>query len=174
MKWIRALTTILLWLRLLPVLALALVWFVELRPTALGGKATYILVAGESMLPTLHPGDLVVLKERESYELGEIAAFVAEGGVVIHRIVGRDGHGYVMKGDNKELTDPWLPTDREMVGSMLLRVPRVGYVLGLVRQPPVFALLCGLLALLFLKDWLWADRGKRGEASAPGDVTRRA
>ncbi len=37
-------------------------WAIFLRPTALGGSASYIFVNGVSMEPTLVTGDLVVLQ----------------------------------------------------------------------------------------------------------------
>ena len=74
--------------------ALVVTWFFLLRPAFLGGPASYVMVSGVSMEPTLYSGDLAVVRKQGSYGTGDIVAFiVAEGepgekAIVIHRIVG--------------------------------------------------------------------------------------
>jgi hypothetical protein len=41
--------------------ALFLAWFLLLRPVTLGGPVGYVIVAGVSMEPAFHTGDLAVL-----------------------------------------------------------------------------------------------------------------
>ena len=45
---------------LLVALGVAAFWFVVLRPQAIGGPASYVLVSGHSMLPTLRDGDVLL------------------------------------------------------------------------------------------------------------------
>ncbi len=136
---------------------LVIVWFLVLRPTALGGPASYIFVSGSSMLPTLETGDLVLLQHADDYAEGDIIAFqVPEGSpgagsLVIHRIVGGNGEdGFVMQGDNKPAPDDWRPTQDLVEGRLWLHVSGAGRVVAWLRQPGVFAPLVAGLVVFFI------------------------
>jgi signal peptidase len=126
-----------------------IVWFVWLRPGFLGGPASYIVVEGTSMLPTLRTGDLAVLRRQETYQNGDIVAFRVEGGVVIHRIIGGTPEGYSVKGDNANGPDMWQPTAAQIAGRMWLHIPGAGSFLLNLRQPTGFAILVGGVTALF-------------------------
>lgn len=131
--------------------ALLLVWFVMLRPFSLGGPAVYIIVAGSSMEPALHSGDLTVMQRHNIYAQGDIVAFMVRDSIVTHRIVGGTAtEGYIVQGDNKEAPDQWRPTADQILGRMWLHVPHVGRYLLILRQPWVFAIVVGALACLLL------------------------
>lgn len=128
-------------------------WFVYLRPPVLGGTTAYVFVRGDSMEPTYHTGDLVLVRREPSYEVGDIAAFAVAGAngrqaVVIHRItsVERDGT-HILQGDNRDAPDPWHPTEDEIVGTPLLLLPGAGRWLAELAARPLFlALLCAMIA----------------------------
>ena len=136
-------------------------WFVYLRPPVLGGTTAYVFVRGDSMEPTYHTGDLVLVRKEPSYEVGDIAAFAVAGAngrqaVVIHRItsVERDGT-HVLQGDNRDQPDPWHPTEHEIVGTPLLLLPGAGrWLAELAARPFFLALLCATIAgvLVFTGD----------------------
>jgi signal peptidase I len=159
--------------------ALFLAWFFLLRPGFLGGPASYIIVAGASMEPTLHTGDLALAREGETYHEGDIVAFTVpqgqpgEGYIVIHRIVGgTPEEGYIVQGDNKESPDIWRPTADDIVGRMWFRVPRGGlYVLSL-RQPIVLGAVAGLLGMLFVLSGGEGSPRKRNGNSPPPSTPR--
>jgi signal peptidase len=132
-------------------------WFVALRPTALGGPASYIFVSGTSMEPTLATGDLVVLQRGDRYAIGDIIAFEVPdgqpgaGALVIHRIVGGSAdEGFVMRGDNKPAPDEWRPTEDRVAGRLWLRVPGAGAAVATLRQPAVFASVLAGLVVFFI------------------------
>ena len=136
-------------LRRLLFVVLTVGWFLVLRPTTLGGPATYVFVSGTSMLPTLTPGDLLVGIRGESVGPGDIVVFPADGALVVHRIVGGDSRsGYVTKGDNRSTTDLWRPTDPQIVGTVRLRIPAVGSIVRTLAQPPLPALMAALMTFL--------------------------
>ena len=78
-------------------IVLAAAWALTLRPTSLGGPATYIVVRGDSMLPDYHSGDLVVLRAASAYSASDVVGYrvpdgeIGAGHVVLHRIVAGDG-----------------------------------------------------------------------------------
>lgn len=151
---------------------LLVAWFLLLRPAFLGGPASYVMVDGASMEPTLHGGDLAVVRQQGAYGPGDIVAFrvpegePGEGATVIHRIVvGSAEEGFIVQGDNKERLDPWRPTGDDIVGKMWFHVPAVGRFLALLRAPLPLAALAGGLAILLVLSR--AQKGKRARGAAP-------
>ena len=113
-------------------------------PVLRGEPSRVIIVAGRSMEPTLHDGDVVLVWPQGSYRRGEITPYVVrpgepdEGTLVIHRIVDGDAvGGFVMKGDNNSSPDLWLPRPRDIVGRKVLVLPKLGWLLTFLRQPLV-------------------------------------
>lgn len=119
-------------------------WFFLFRPVFLGGPASYIIVSGTSMEPTMYTGDLVLLHKQERYEEGDAIAFSADGGAVIHRIVGgSDESGFVTQGDNRPVVDAWRPYPQHVLGSTWLRIPRAGMVVQHLQKPWLLGLVLG-------------------------------
>jgi signal peptidase I len=121
-------------------------WAVLLRPGSLGGTTAYLVVRGDSMLPTYRTGDLVILRAREAYHAGEIVAYrvpageLGAGHIVIHRIVAGDASaGFELEGDHNLAPDPWRPHAADVVGAAWVVLPGAGRVLATVRQPVVLA-----------------------------------
>ncbi|MHB8959717.1 MAG: signal peptidase I [Candidatus Limnocylindrales bacterium] len=142
----------------LATIALVGVWFVLLRPVALGGPAGYEIVAGHSMEPLLHTGDLVVTQSQAVYHVGDLVVFrvpsgqLGAGSSVVHRIVGGDGTGgFTTKGDNNPSADPWHPRASDIIGRSWIQLPGSGAWLLVLRKPLVLAaILGGLFGFWFL------------------------
>jgi signal peptidase len=147
-------------LRRLPTIAFLVVaafWLVFLRPTVLGGETTYVLVRGDSMLPTYENADLVVARPGFEYAAGEIVVYRIPAGepgagqLIVHRIVSGDADtGFTTQGDNNDYTDIWHPRSSDIVGSPAAVVPRAGVVIELLRRPLVPASLAAAFVLLWL------------------------
>ena len=138
------------------VLAFLGLWFFTLAPTVIGGPAAYIEVSGHSMDGTYLTGDLVVTRQQDSYEKGDIVAFEASGGQVIHRIIGGNGSkGYKLQGDNNPYADPWRPTEAEVIGKAWIHMPQKAWLLHLPRDPMFAGITAGMLTLLVL---LWDEK----------------
>lgn len=124
--------------------------WVLLAPPTLGGRNTYVVTSGVSMLPHFHAGDLVILRRESTYRVGEVAAYQNHelGVVVMHRIVAiRDGR-YVFKGDNNDFIDSYEPTKSQIVGAEWVHLPRIGRLLTGLRIPGVAAVFLILLWIL--------------------------
>ncbi len=131
------------------VLALSLAWYF-FAPTQLGGQASYVSTRGVSMEPLIHKGDLVILRKRSHYEIGDIVAYRSSDihQVVLHRIVGRDGERYIMRGDNTTGPDLEHPVFSDFVGERWIQLNGAGTWLNRAREPKSAALLTGLAVLL--------------------------
>lgn len=134
-------------------------WFVALRPQGLGGPAGFVLVSGDSMLPTMHTSDLVIVHEHDTYAKGDVIAYhvpepdPAAGAQVIHRIVGGSARdGYVVQGDNRTAPDIWHPKPKDVIGSEWVHIPRLGKLVVWMHTPlfiGAFAAFCVVLWILF-------------------------
>ena len=151
-----------------------LAWVVLLRPTALGGSTTYVIVAGDSMLPAYRPGDLIVAQPAAP-AVGTVAVYripagePGEGRLIIHRIVADDaGTGYTTRGDHNTYTDPWRPTPADIVGAPVVTLPGVGNAIGFLRAPMV----AGMLAAVLTVAWLFWLRRSRPAVLDPIDHRR--
>ena len=167
------------WAALALTVLFAAIWLVFLRPTFLGGPATYVIVSGRSMEPALHAGDLVVARKHESYSLRKTIVYDVPRGEpgagtrVIHRIVGgSEQAGFIVKGDNREGQDPWRPKGEDVVGEMWFHVPRAGIALLYLQTPLGAALVAGLTTLLFML--LGGGGASPTSPRRPGPRARRA
>jgi len=137
-------------------LGLFLAWFLVLGPAPIGGPATYVVVDGTSMEPTLVDGDLAVVHKSESYRPGDVVAFriprSESDGLVIHRIVGGSAEeGFLTQGDSRSADDPWRPQPQDIVGSVWFTLPGAGNYLAKLRDPLVIApLAAGLTVFLVM------------------------
>jgi signal peptidase I len=169
-------------LRLFPVVAAvaglvcaAAAWFF-LAPPGLGGRTSYAVVYGTSMEPRVHGGDLVLLRQRPSYRVGEVVAYhsVRLHRDVLHRIVGLHRGRFTFKGDNNNFLDPEQPRAAQLFGEEWLRVPGAGAQLERLRSPRNAAIVAGLAALLLFTgsgSTVRRRRGRREEDGEPiGDV----
>ncbi|MCW2546801.1 MAG: peptidase, partial [Mycobacterium sp.] len=134
-------------------LAIALAVMAAFAAVTLGllasGQTAYVVTHGVSMQPDYHQGDLVVVTKSSSYHVGEIVAYRASGDrlVVLHRIVGGNAAGFVMKGDNNQSIDATKPTPNQILGRAMLHVPQGGLWLQRLTSPVVLALLAfGIVA----------------------------
>ncbi|MGA6971565.1 MAG: S24/S26 family peptidase [Candidatus Binatus sp.] len=89
------------------------------------GHDVRVRVSGSSMLPTLWPGDELLVRAHGSAEpsRGELVLFVRDGRLCTHRLIGRlDGAGaaqLIMRGDTAIASDPPVAAS-EILGTVAL------------------------------------------------------
>jgi signal peptidase I len=153
-------------------LVVAVVGWVYLAPTEIGGSTSYVITHGTSMEPLFHTGDLALVRPSADYRVGQVVAYHSSllHTVVLHRIIRREGSGYVFKGDNNSFIDPTRPTRAQLIGRLWLRIPHGGVVLGWLHTPSVAAVLTGAMAMLLLLgtegERRRRDRGRKREGGA--------
>ena len=121
-----------------------------LAPTQVGGRTAYALIVGNSMEPSLHRGDLAIVRRRGEYRAGDAVLYESRdlGAKVLHRIERVEDGRFVFKGDNNDFLDPERPGQEQIVGTLWVRVPAVGSVAEWLREPLHLALLVALAAAL--------------------------
>jgi signal peptidase I len=154
-------------LMVLAVVLLGWAWWSTLAPTSVGGPASYVLTQGESMLPTIEPGGLIITRSEKHYEVGDVVAYHNRQlhSVVLHRIVAEDHGRFVLQGDNNDFLDGYRPTPDEVVGKKWLELPGAGGFVRLVQQPIHFALAMALATLLAVRVPRRSRRRRRHHAA---------
>ncbi len=111
------------------IVAVGLTWF------AIGLFPIYpVVTAGHSMDPTLHEGDLVIMREvsADGVDVGDIIQYEGEHKHVLHRVVEATGSGrnreFVTKGDGNNVADPQPVRAEAVRGEVLFYMPKLGYV----------------------------------------------
>ena len=97
------------------VISLIAMWIV-FAPTRIGGRASYVIINGNSMEPGFHRGDLVIVQTASKYEVGDIVTYsdAKMGAYVIHRIIETKQDYFILKGDNNSWIDAYHPTRNEL------------------------------------------------------------
>jgi len=150
----------------LALLAFGVAWAV-LAPAALLGSTSYLSAYGNSMLPYLNGGDLVVVRPADQYMVGDVVAYhnpILDNQIVLHRVVGFDGTRLVMKGDHNTWLDEYRPTAGDVVGKEWFHVGGIGGAIGGLRSPVNGATIFGLAGLFAMRvpsslsNWILGQR----------------
>src|SRR3989304_6944226 len=121
---------------------------IYLWPSALGGNTEFLLVQEQSMLPTIEPGSFVITKQKPTYEIGDVVSYADSNSfsdfaarTIVHRIIKQTDEGFIIKGDNNPKPDPGVIPPSAVRGEVVAFTPFLGYVLVLLRNPLVMAVL---------------------------------
>lgn len=122
----------------------------------------YVVLSG-SMLPEIAIKDIVVTKKvaAEKLEVGDIITFIAPdtryGGISItHRIIDKmydeslGSYTYRTRGDNNNVADAALVPNDNILGKVILKVPKLGYIQDLLASKGglIFVVLIPSLVIL--------------------------
>lgn len=122
----------------------------------------YVVLSG-SMLPEIAIKDIVVTKKvsEEDLEIGDIITFISPdtryGGISItHRIIDKyydeslGSYTYRTKGDNNNVADHALVPNENILGRVILKIPKLGYLQDLLASKGglIFVVLIPCLVIL--------------------------
>ena len=114
-------------------------------PMPFGYGAAVVLTG--SMEPTIMANDLILVKEEESYAIGDIVVFQSGSVLVVHRIVDMDETSVTTRGDANNTEDT--PIARMYIkGKVIGSVSGVGSMVRLVKSPVATVLLIAGAVLL--------------------------
>ena len=138
-------------MNILLLVILGLMW-VFFAPTTIGGWTAYVIVNGNSMEPGFHRGDLVIVRARQTYNIGDIVIYhnAEMNAFVIHRIIGIEKERYVFKGDNNPWVDTYQPRRAELIGKLWIHLPKLGKAMQWLRLPIHISLATTLLGGLLM------------------------
>ena len=90
------------------------------------------MVSG-SMEDAISVGDMIIIREAESYNIGDIVTYRANS-LITHRVIARTDSGYITKGDANNVDDGEIPSDR-IEGRVVLVIPYIGIIFDFLRTP---------------------------------------
>jgi signal peptidase len=108
------------------------------------------------MSPRLNINDIVIVKkgyEIESYKKGNIITFIRDNEVITHRIekvISADMRpAFVTKGDNNKVEDIDIVKYEDIIGKVVLTMPKLGAFVKLLKNKFFFTfILCVLLGIM--------------------------
>lgn len=148
------------------------------------GFQVYTVLSG-SMEPTYHTGSLLYVRsvDYRDLEAGDVITFMLdEDTVATHRIVqvvpdetDSTVIRYQTKGDANDAVDGSLVHCKNIIGSPVFSIPKLGYVANYIQAPPgKYVAISGgafLLLLVFLPDLFAGDDSKKKKKDEQGDET---
>lgn len=154
------------WLLLIGLLLLVYIGDIKIR--AMKGDFSppaynaYVVLTG-SMIPEILPNDVVVTKKREAKDLKEedIITFISSdsrlsGIIVTHRIkkvfydATTNKYSYQTKGDNNNTVDFTLAEEDNVIGEVILKIPKLGYVQTLLASKGILIIVILIPCLIVL------------------------
>ena len=119
-----------------------------------GGHHLYIVQSG-SMEPSIMAGDIIVTSRQLTYHQNDVITFNnPDRGVVTHRIAEIVNSGtntsIITKGDANRSTDSDNITLDQIIGKVVLVLPRCGYLVVFSRQPLGMLILIGIPGLIIV------------------------
>lgn len=135
-------------------LLIALVMFV---PNILGYKS-FAVISG-SMEPNIHVGSIVYAKEADFNDLkvDDIISYqLSSDTMVTHRIVSIDNEKQtvVTKGDANDVEDSAPVSKENIIGKVAFSIPLLGYISLNMKTPLGILVICGIVAVLILLNFL--------------------
>jgi len=139
-----------------------------LWPSFLGGDAEFLLVSGNSMLPTIEPGSFVITKQKDSYVVDDVVSYSTSktgpfsGRTIVHRIIEKTDEGFTIKGDNNKRADPGIVSPDVIRGEVVFFTPFLGYVLIIMRNPLVMGVFAIVMLMLQFRKKKKKKKEKQG------------
>lgn len=135
----------------------------------LGTDTPFMVVISRSMEPTLKVNDIIVVVgvDPDDIKIGDVIVFRNPTGgpvPIVHRVVDiitlpNGERGFITKGDNNNLNDPWTLTDEYIIGRVVFVIPQLGIVTRIFTSSPLMRyglILLIVLAMIYLeyRDYL--------------------
>ena len=132
----------------------------------------FSVVLSGSMEPVLSVNDLVIIKEEENYQQGDIVVYQSEDMLVIHRIMEINGETAITKGDANEVDDPEIET-KQIKGKMVTHIPMIGCFVQFIKSAQGTLLVLIIMVIIFELPYLREKRRVLSEQEKIKEEIRR-
>lgn len=137
---------------------------------SMNGKS--VMVEGQDPVE-VDIGDLIVIKDFDTYKIGDVITFLNEGDTVptTHRIIGVTEDGFITKGDANNVKDT-VPVKREcVIGKVVAHYSKLGKVGEWVKQEG-WIYIVAALAILGIGSWIARTADEEAPAVEQGKNTQ--
>ena len=122
------------------------------------GVGSAVVLSG-SMEPEISVGDLLIITEAQSYQVGDVVVFQDGRSSVTHRIVSISEDKVVTRWDANNTEDAPI-TLEQIKGKVTMVIPLIGYAINLIKTP--VGTICVLaLAVFLLESSFGAEKKKK-------------
>ena len=148
-------------------------------PITVGADHSFVVLTA-SMTPAIAPGDVVIVNERDPSTIaeGDVITFLrgTSETPVTHRVTAvttSDGTlAFETKGDANDNVDSGLVPATNVIGTVMLTIPYIGYVIQFGNSTYGFIALVVIPFGLLLVTELWSIYGSRKKPTTGADGTR--
>lgn len=111
-----------------------------------------LIVASPSMTGAIEAGDAIIIKNSDSYAVGDVITYFPEGESfsVTHRIVRMEGDKFYTKGDANQSEDSDPVLIEQIVGKVAVKLDKVGYFIEWLKSPVGIIFAATFIVLLIL------------------------
>ena len=135
------------------------------------GFGVAVILSG-SMEPELSTGDLVFIRQRDAYGIGDVVVYQDGSMSVTHRIIGTVDGMFITRGDANNTSDaPIYP--EQIKGEVTGSVPIAGYIVSIIKTPLGTLSLLGIAILLLTLSFRSEKKQGQQELDAIRDEIRR-
>lgn len=111
-----------------------------------------LIVASPSMTGAIEAGDAIIIKNSDSYAVGDVITYFPEDESfsVTHRIVRMEGDKFYTKGDANQSEDSDPVLIEQIVGKVAVKLDKVGYFIEWLKSPVGIIFAVTFIVLLIL------------------------
>ena len=132
------------------------------------GYASLIVATG-SMDGTINQGDMIIIKKTGDYQLGDIVTYIEADTTVpvTHRLVnyGSEDRTFIAKGDANRTSDILPVSVEQIVGEVILTIPRAGIFLEWFSTQGGVIYILAMLVILVACVFFWNLMKRNSETS---------
>mgnify|MGYP002649692459 CR=1 FL=1 len=133
-----------------------------LLPKAFGIEPNIVLSG--SMEPYMSTGGLAFTNTKDVQpEIGDVITYRIDNSQVTHRVIDQKNGVYVTKGDANEGEDATPVTKEQIVGTVVLSIPYLGYVASYLHKKYALFFIAALFVLHVLMDMICDDKSETEE-----------
>ncbi len=135
------------------------------------GTGVAVVLSG-SMEPALGVNDLIIVREADGYQVGDIVVYQSGNTLVVHRVIASDGKTVITQGDANNIADDPIAAGT-IKGRVIAHIPAVGLAVNALKTPVgTLLMLLAAFALTELSFRKEKDRDERELEAIKEEIRR--
>ncbi len=135
------------------------------------GTGVAVVLSG-SMEPALGVNDLIIVREADGYQVGDIVVYQSGNTLVVHRVIASDGKTVITQGDANNIADAPIAAGT-IKGKVIAHIPAVGLAVNALKTPVgTLLMLLAAFALTELSFRKEKDRDERELEAIKEEIRR--